>query len=246
MTESYQNVKDHLGIILRDYESNQEWLQEVPHTRWGDFAVLYRMDMMSDDEILRISYVTKRWMSFWDVSLEQLHKDALAAERKRVPVLYYVEDIIFASVLGEPENLFETEGKRKIPEYGFFVFTNTHAAFGASLIMRTELLHRIGEIVGKNYYVLPASVHETLIFPETSKIKVKELTEMVRAVNSMEVSEEDLLSDKVQYYDCEARVLLNAEQHEQAMQEKREAEQKEVERREKSKPTKTPARSGRR
>ena len=55
--------------------------------------------------------------------------------------------------------------------------------------------------------VLPSSIHELLILPDNGSMQLSELEAMVREVNATQVAPEDRLSDKVQYYDRETKLL---------------------------------------
>jgi hypothetical protein len=50
-------------------------------------------------------------------------------------------------------------------------------------------------------------VHEVLIVPEANPMTAAELSQMVHEINSSVVSTDDFLSDKVQFYDSDTRVL---------------------------------------
>lgn len=56
-------------------------------------------------------------------------------------------------------------------------------------------------------YVLPSSTHEVILVPDNGNMQTKELEDMVKEVNATQVAPEDLLSDKVQYYDRAAKTL---------------------------------------
>ena len=72
---------------------------------------------------------------------------------------------------------------------------------------RDGVLDKIGDLMDSNFYVLPSSIHEVLIVPDNGNMQTKELENMVREVNASQVLPEDLLSDKVQYYDRTAKTL---------------------------------------
>ena len=65
---------------------------------------------------------------------------------------------------------------------------------------------------GTNYYVLPSSIHELLILPDNGSMQLSELEAMVREVNATQVAPEDRLSDKVQYYDRETKLLQRGQE----------------------------------
>ena len=58
----------------------------------------------------------------------------------------------------------------------------------------------IGEILQRDYYVLPSSVHEVVIVPYSSGLDIRELDEMVREINVTQVAEEEVLSSHAYLY----------------------------------------------
>ena len=70
-------------------------------------------------------------------------------------------------------------------------------------------------MIGGDYYVLPSSIHETLIVPDTGLHDVNELEAMVKEVNETQVAPDEILSDKVQHYDNKEHILENARTFEQ-------------------------------
>ena len=61
--------------------------------------------------------------------------------------------------------------------------------------------HPLKEILKKDYYILPSSVHEVIIVPYSEIYVCSKLDEMVREINSTQVEEEDVLSNHVYLYD---------------------------------------------
>ena len=61
--------------------------------------------------------------------------------------------------------------------------------------------------VGGDYYVLPSSVHEVLIVPQSAGMDPEELTDMVNTVNEGCVMQDEILSDHVYQYDAKEHKL---------------------------------------
>ena len=61
-------------------------------------------------------------------------------------------------------------------------------------------MEKIGEFLG-NFYILPSSIHESIIVPASCALEASELIHMVRQVNETNVDPEELLSDNIYYYD---------------------------------------------
>lgn len=72
---------------------------------------------------------------------------------------------------------------------------------GAAVIRYPGFLERISRKIG-SFYILPSSVHEVLLMPEREAPEARELNEMVRIINRMEVAPSDRLSDQAYHYDA--------------------------------------------
>lgn len=206
--KDYEKVKPLLAIRLYDPEKNQDYLKNKPHIPCGDLAAAYRIQISRDTDGVASAIVTDGLLQTWGISTEQLHKDALAAESNRETVCLHSMDDVMSSffVPGECPNLLNNDG---IPNVGigFYVLTNQSRLNGAGVLAQDNVLERIGDLLGSDFYVLPSSIHEVLIVPDNGTVSLKELEAMVREVNSTQVAPEDLLSDKVQYYDRETKTL---------------------------------------
>ena len=63
---------------------------------------------------------------------------------------------------------------------------------------------------GANFFILPSSIHESILILDTGEMDAKELQAMVMSVNQTNVSPEERLSDEVYYYDREEHCLSMA------------------------------------
>ena len=74
--------------------------------------------------------------------------------------------------------------------------------YGAAGILNRKL---VGEFAwGRNFYILPSSVHETLFVPATGVEEKEMLDRMVAEINAAQVLPEEQLTDHAYYYDGEA------------------------------------------
>ena len=83
---------------------------------------------------------------------------------------------------------------------GMYILSNTLRSYGAACIAYPHILEMIGEILQRDYYVLPSSVHEVVIVPYSSGLDIRELDEMVREINVTQVAEEEVLSSHAYLY----------------------------------------------
>lgn len=205
----YEAIKSMLAIRLCDPEKNREYLKDKPYTMCGDLAATYRIHLIDSSEGIASVVITNQMLEVWKIALEKLARDAVAVENERDPTCFYTMDeqmseIMFAT---EPTNLFERSEPLSMNFSSVYVLTNQSRINGSGVLARDGVLDKIGELIGSDYYILPSSVHELLIIPDDGNIQTEELENMVREVNTTEVAPEDLLSDKVQYYDRATKTL---------------------------------------
>lgn len=224
----YETVKGKLQIVLCDPEMNQDRLKGKISKPFGEYTATYQVSVRQDGDSFGTVAVTEDLMKYWNVTPEQLHADAVAAEDARIPSLFSINDLMMEMMMGgsKPQNLLQHPEEIGIGGVPLFCLTTEDKMFGASLMVRDDILTKAAEALGGNFYILPSSTHEVLLMPEAFADDPSMLVSMVREINENEVSPNERLSDKVQFYDSEAHVLENAEKrHERLAQEKSEAKE---------------------
>lgn len=213
----YEWAKSKLQIRICDPELNEERLKNLVYTIHGDYAATYHVNLSDPEGNSASIGVTQDVLERWGVTKEQLHEDALAAEKLRETLLCNMADLMDEIMLGkEPVNML-TAAEYDVPgilEMPMFCLTNDERKHGAALILQDDLLEKIGSIIRSDYYILPSSQHEVILLPANHTMQLSEMTSMVREINETQVEPEDRLSDKIQYYSREDHVLENAEKRE--------------------------------
>lgn len=78
----------------------------------------------------------------------------------------------------------------------FYVVSNTRRHYGASVLMLDDVLKQIALKLGDTgYSIIPSSVHEILVVPDSLNIPDKELRDMLIDVNSSIVRDDEVLSN---------------------------------------------------
>ena len=85
-------------------------------------------------------------------------------------------------------------------------------------------MDKIAETTKGDYFILPSSVHETIILPDNGAMTAKELEAMVTEINATQVEPWDRLTDQVYHYDPIDRVFEKAATFEARIEKKSEAE----------------------
>ena len=102
-----------------------------------------------------------------------------------------------------------------------FVLTNDTKVNGAAAILNDDIRQEIAEKVG-DFYMLPSSIHETLIIPKDAGMELKELEQMVQEVNQTQVAPGERLSDHVYEYDAKEHELFRCDRAEERAKQKEE------------------------
>ena len=89
-----------------------------------------------------------------------------------------------------------------------YVLTNSLRNLGASCILYPHVLDMAGEIIGEDFYVLPSSIHEVILVPESNAMEQMEMDEMVTEINATQVAEEEILSNHAYFYERETGLLI--------------------------------------
>ena len=78
------------------------------------------------------------------------------------------------------------------------------------MLLCPTVMDNIAEKVGKDFSLLPSSIHEALIVPDRPDMEVDSLAAMVREVNATQVAKDEQLSDHVYRYDYDNHSLVIA------------------------------------
>lgn len=206
--QSYEDIRDSLRVRLMDIKRNPETLQNSVYEPVGcGLALVAYMELpeeIADGGIVNVP--AKLASGLADTNPEVILEDAMKRSVSQShPKLCAIQDMLFGSMTGmEPEN-YLTGGDA--PEDTLLVLTTEDGRLGASVLFYPGMKEKIGEIVGKDYFVLPSSIHEVLIMPDNGQMSPMELAKMVKEINDNEVSPQDLLCSRVLRFRADTQEL---------------------------------------
>lgn len=216
----YDQVKNHLFIRVSDAKENEAFLAMSPHKEVDGLAISYHIAFEGLHGIEASTPVSLKMMEMYGVTVEQLHADALESSQRLYPVQ-------FSSLAEVMQKMMGVEADMMPPQEGpqLMVLTNLQGMHGASSLFYPGQLDEIAQQMGSDFFVLPSSVHETLILADDGTADLDSLQMMVQEINRTTVAPADRLSDFVYHYDAQDHVLEKAETFADRMAEK----EKEVE-----------------
>ena len=208
MLSDYESMKQHLTAQIVGAKNNSDKLKDVPHQMMEDMAVVYRFQVGEVSGGQASVLITNQMLELYGITQEQLHQDALEMSQRNEPVSIKNMDEMSDGFMGSIEN----------PESALWVATNESRFNGASVMAYPDFMESAAQRLEGGFYLLPSSIHETLLISDVFGMTAKELKEMVTQINAAEVRPEEKLTDNVYHYDADAKVFEQAENFEKRME----------------------------
>ena len=189
----YDFIKDRIVYRLINKEENEELLKEIPYREYMDLAIVYYVLLEVDECGMASMMIKGEHLEMWKVTEEDLYYRACKNTQELMPYEFAPMRSVIEELIGmEPD---------EAPMEKMYILSNEMRSYGASAILYPDRLREIGEEVGENYYVLPSSVHETIIVAESEAPDKETLCSMIEEINETQVEAEEVLSDRAYYYD---------------------------------------------
>lgn len=214
----YEKVKHRLFIRLSNAEFNQSILESIPHKLVLDLAVTYHIWMEIPGRGAGNIKITNDLLEMYGIDCDQLHEDAMKNSQIILPAhMDLMPNFIFGEASAREPGCNCSEGMDEAagcpdpdPINEMVIVTNEKLLNGASALLYPGTMEKAAEILGGDYYVLPSSVHELILFAPRGRLDVEAMTEMVRSINAEHVELKDRLSDTVYHYDPETMIFEKA------------------------------------
>lgn len=218
---NYQCIKDRLFVRVSNVERNSAVLNDAPHKLILDLALTYHIATVSEARVLGSALITNSFMETLGVTPEQLHEDALKSSEMILPAkIETMGKVLLDMVRNDVLAIKDEEGRdisgecgdewtEEIAEAGaeMRIITNSAGIDGASVLFYPDMMNQLGRLVGGGYYIIPSSIHETIMISDEEPIGCEDLNRMIMEVNKSEVSYEEYLSDQCYHYDPESNMF---------------------------------------
>lgn len=171
------DFKSRVILTLVNTEKNQNILSYVPHRKYYEFSIVYRIIVHEDEEATTSGIVTNEMLEKAGYTEEELYKFAYENTRKDVNISKM---------------------------FGMYVLTTKRGMYGAASILFPEMIKEIADHYGCDLYLIPSSTCEWMAVPVrtiSGSGGAAEVNEMIREANSVAVEEEEILGERCYYYD---------------------------------------------
>lgn len=195
--QRWDTVKSNIYPVLLPMERNADMLPELVTIPILDLAVIFVIRGKISGAGCSTVKVTAAMLENYKVSGKELY-DAAMANLENDGYSFQSMDDIIRGILKE-----ETAGMPGLDlqaETKMYVLSNAAKAYGAAGILSRKLVREFAN--GRDMYILPSSVHETIFVPVSDEYSAVELSRMVEDINRTQVALEERLTDHCYFYDA--------------------------------------------
>lgn len=213
LPEQFDQVRSRIMLRLIHAEMNRELLSDLPFIPYLDLAIVFYLFLESSDAGQMTTLIRNDNIRIWNIKKENLLRIALDNTPQRYPArIRSIEDVIrdMAKKHGfdnnqtgkETDTHFENDSpsESSANELPLYLLSNISGIYGAACILYPRILKDFVDELERDLFIIPSSIHEVLITPQTDEVSTEYLNQMVQNVNHTEVSLEDQLSDHIYLY----------------------------------------------
>lgn len=204
----FGRLKDRILYRYINFDRNAVMLREMPFFRHLDLAMVFyyhvHAELPSDSTVLIRNQDLRRW----GITPQELRELAVRNTPEKEPAeIMPIRDII--SEMGERKaEGRETEAFPEQEEMPMYVLTNRDRTYGAACLSYKDVFRSLSEHFGTGLYILPSSIHEVILLPDSGNFSKEELEKMVTEINECEVAPYEVLSNHVYRYDREINEIV--------------------------------------
>ena len=192
-------VRTHIVLKLLGKENNEEYLKDAVTEDWLDLALCYGVLLPDNDAPGGMVMLTKGLAEEAGLSGEEIRPLALENTKALFgDTLRSIDQVLFSEY---GEDIACPEGE------SMYVLSNRQNWYGAAAILYTDKVRELAEREGMDLYILPSSIHELILTPKKDKSD-DALKEIIREVNDMEKSREEILTDSLYLYSLEKDCVM--------------------------------------
>ena len=188
-------------------------IRKFPHQSWKNLNVIvYAID--NEGNPWRVTYNDLKENN---ISEQTLFLYAKQNTRKRFEfVMANLSDMALSIITGVGIDFVKKYPINNLNEVDLkddFMYTLSNKEFdlGAVAILFEDVLEKIAEKFNSDLYILPSSIHETMIVPKykfSEENKPEELSKMVKEINADAVKPYEQLSDSCYLYDKDTKEII--------------------------------------
>ena len=204
---SFDNIRDKLSLRLVETKRNREYLLDKPYLDVGNgLALICDLQLSRNMSECWRTVVNNGIAEANGYDKTELFQEAIrSAVKMDPPEMKDLQDVVFGdedgkNLLSGTDTDAPLRGKAGSNE-PIYLISSRSRQFGAAAFFYPGVKEQAADILGEGYTVLPSSLHEVLLVPDSSRIPVRDLQNMVKETNRRQVEPKDVLSDNIYHFD---------------------------------------------
>ncbi len=213
----YAWAKERLRVRLLSRVMNVERLQDIPYRSFLDLAECLYLELEDVGIPNATCPVRYRELETWGKPFDEVRADAEENMKIYEPgELSGIGDVIkdlkeelkgMARKAERPEDFFLPEEEEMEAPARMYVLTTKGKTFGAAAILDQTALRTLAELLDRDIYIIPSSIHEVILLPDEPDSSPEVLRNMLVSINHCEVPQGDILSNHIYIYRRESDAI---------------------------------------
>lgn len=201
--KDFSKARKRIIIKLVNAAKNQELLQDVPHVLFHDLAIIFVCAVCDFMDEFATILIHNQHLKLWNITIDDLYEIGMENTPKLLPFRLDSIDKIIEKL--DDCSLFP------LNELQLSILTNRRKIHGATCIVYPKLLKKIADFMDDNLIIIPSSIHEVLIIPESSikdQYSLADYQYMITQVNEEQLPDDEVLSDHAYLFLRETEELI--------------------------------------
>lgn len=199
-----ERILNSLTMQLVPIVNSEELLEDIPYRKIGDMALVYTAVISLGRTRIGRAVITNDLMKKLGLDLEELHWIAkIKSPINMPPKVQFLESMVLNQ---------RTSGNGPV-----LVVSSVKKENGAAVLMYPGVMEQCSNILNGNYYVLPSSVNEMILYPSGGEVTLSSLKKIVQRTGLLSKEQTIFLSDKIYHYDWNTKKLELADDYEKRL-----------------------------
>ncbi len=188
----FNKAKSRIVMKLVNRQRNTKLLEKIPYIPFLDLAIVFVCTVTDCLNEYATILIHNEHLNLWNITPSELYRIAVANSPTLLP--YQFENI----------NTYADNYPCWLDEIEVYILTNQPKIHGACCMLYPGLLDEIASQLDSDLVIIPSSIHEVLIIPETyldhQEQTPPDFSDIIREVNDTELSDDEVLGDRAYYY----------------------------------------------
>lgn len=199
----FSKAKQRIIMKLVNRKRNAKLLESVPHIPYMDLAIVFVCSVTEFLNEYATILIHHNHLKLWNIDIDELYEIALANSPELLP--YRFDSI---------KSILPTGAEVYIPwinQIEMYILSNKLKIHGATSMVYPGLLEEIANRLNSDLIIIPSSIHEVLVIPESYIDSCDKLPlnyeSMISEVNDTQLTDDEILGDCVYHYRRDTNTL---------------------------------------